>query len=91
MTATEAMGWTVVLILTLMVCVGCTREVVRYKSVPLFMPELSELPTATGAELQCLSDDTYARLVQREALIKQDRDVCREILCTTQPECEKEE
>lgn len=90
MTTNQAMGWTVLLILTLMVC-GCTREVVRYASIPLPMPALSELPTATGAELQCLSDDTYARLVQREALIKQDRDVCRAVICTTQPECEAEQ
>lgn len=91
MTASDAMGWTVLLILTLMVCIGCTRVVPHYQSVSLPMPALSTLPTIDGHELQCLTDDAYGRLVMREQLIKQDRDAARAILCSTIPECEAEE
>lgn len=89
MTATEAMGWTVLLLLTLMV-IGCATDP-RYQSVSLPMPALSILPTIHGSELQCLSDDVYGRLVLREELIKQDRDAARAVICSTIPECEAEE
>lgn len=89
MTASDAMGWTVILILTLMV-IGCATAP-RYQSVVLPMPALSTLPTIQGSELQCLSDDVYGRLVVREALIKQDRDAARAVICSTIPECEAEE
>lgn len=89
MTAQDAMGWTVLLLLTLMV-IGCATAP-RYQSVVLPMPALSTLPTIDGSELQCLTDDVYGRLVLREELIKQDRDAARSVICTTIPECEAEE
>ena len=98
-TASDAMGWTVVLILTLMVCVGCARDRLVYVPINLPLPEISELPTVSRSELpeyatvvippssikqevqlQCVSDSTYARLVQREELLKRDRDTCRAII-----------
>lgn len=89
MTASDAIGWTVILILTLMV-IGCATAP-RYQSVSLPMPALSTLPTIQGSELQCLSDNAYSRLVLREELIKQDRDAARAVICSTIPECEAEE
>lgn len=91
MTAREAMGWTVLLILTLMVCVGCAREVIRYQSIPLPLAPDPQLPTIARTELECLDEEVYSRLVYRELLIKQHRDSLRAVICTTRDDCPDED
>lgn len=86
MTARDAIWGLILLILVVMALAGCAREVIHYAPVSLPIPADPELPTVDRAELTCLSDDVYARLVYREALIKQDRDSCKAILETTRPE-----
>lgn len=80
-----------VLILTLIVCVGCTREVVRYTSVPLPYPVLADLPGVSDAELECISEDARLRLEARQQQMREDLEACMAVLCTTHPECEAEE
>lgn len=80
-------------ILIALILTGCTREIVRYETVPLPIPRQADLPTVYGSELQCLSDDVYNRMFLRQTLLDRDLDVCRSLICSTHPEgeCPEEE
>lgn len=47
---------------------GCAAPEVRYMTVPLPCPERPVLPGISEADLACLSDAAYRRLVERERL-----------------------
>jgi len=47
---------------------GCATEIrTVYVQEPLPLPERPEVPTIKGEELMCLSDEAYAKLVERDA------------------------
>lgn len=48
---------------------GC--ETVRYQSTPLPLPPRPILPAIKAAELQCLSNQTYSDIAQRDLLRRQ--------------------
>lgn len=72
---------------------SCTREIIRYQQVPLYLPGKATLPTVQRGELQCLTQDVAERLETHRNLIIRDRDICRAVVCSTHPEgeCPKEE
>lgn len=46
---------------------GCATEIrTVYVQEPLPLPERPEVPTIKGEELMCLSDEAYAKLVERD-------------------------
>lgn len=48
---------------------GCATEIrTLYVQEPLPLPDRPEVPTIKGEELACLSDEAYAKLVERDAL-----------------------
>lgn len=83
MTARAAMGWTALLILTLMVLAGCTHEVIRYQSVPLPLPLLLDLPAVTDAELACIEEGARLRLEARQHQMREDLKACFSVICST--------
>ena len=60
---------------------GCTT--VKYVTTPLTMPDPIVLPKIDGAGMQCLSEATYATLVQRDRLQTARRNTLREIISST--------
>jgi hypothetical protein len=71
-----------VLVLALLL-VGCTTQY-RYTAVPIgLIPLPIELPRVMAAELECLSDETYLRLVERDQLLRYENAQFRALL---QPE-----
>lgn len=70
-------------VLLLIVIVGCAKPPVEYRPVPLHLiPERPQLPTVQAGELQCLSDDAYLRLVERDRMLRKDGDELRALLGT---------
>ncbi len=56
-----------VIISTAIGSVGCARAPeIRYLLEPLSLPPRPTLPALSAGELECLSDDAYARLVRRD-------------------------
>ena len=49
---------------------GCASEQVQYINTPLPIPPEPSYPTIAADELQCLSNDTYYKLVHRDILRK---------------------
>ena len=47
---------------------ACATSAPTYQAVPLGLPARPALPAIGGAELHCLSADTYVRLVERDRL-----------------------
>ena len=91
MTASDAMGWTVVLILTLMVCVGCAaQDRLVYVPVKLQLPPPPTLPTVPRAELACLAEDTADQLFYRQQALECHRLELRAVICTTRDDCPEE-
>ncbi|KMQ75342.1 hypothetical protein [Marinobacter subterrani] len=45
---------------------GCTTPAIEYVTTPLPVPPRPELPSVSGEQLQCLSDETYTALVNRD-------------------------
>ena len=51
----------------LILSAGCATEIrTVYVQEPLPLPERPEVPTIKGEELMCLSDEAYAKLVERD-------------------------
>lgn len=63
--------------------IGCAATP-EYVPVALTLPERPVLPTVKSAELQCLSDDAYTRLVQRDRLLRGHIDVLEAVIASTQ-------
>ncbi len=52
--------------------VGCSTHSYLYRPVPAaLVPKKPDLPTVQAAELQCLSNDSYLRLANRDRLQRQ--------------------
>lgn len=47
---------------------GCASQPVEYVTAPLPKPPRPELPTLSGEELECLSDEAYRKVVTRGQL-----------------------
>lgn len=74
-----------VIVITLIILgSGCTRTV--YKPVPLDRPERPALPAVEAQALQCLSDDTFSRILEREQLRREYAEELEVIIDSTQPE-----
>ena len=57
---------------------GCTSVEYLYPELPL--PEPPLLPAMSAAELECVSADTYEKLLLRETRRKNDADTLRAII-----------
>jgi hypothetical protein len=68
---------------TIILLTGCASAV-EYVPVALTLPPSPILPAVKSAELQCLSDDAYTRLVQRERLQSGHIEVLEAIIMSTQ-------
>ena len=56
-----------VIISTAIGSAGCGRTAeIRYRQEPLPLPSRPALPALSAGEMECLSDDAYARLVRRD-------------------------
>lgn len=62
---------------------GCAAPEVRYVIEPLPLPARPVLPAIGEAELMCLSDDAYHRLVERERLRREYAEKLEEIIKAT--------
>lgn len=63
---------------------GCGAAPVRQVSQPLPLPERPLLPRVYEAELMCLSDETYRRVVERERLRREYAEILETIIRATQ-------
>lgn len=68
----------------LLVCLalaGCCPPKYLYASAPAnLIPRPPELPKIESAALQCLSDDTYTRLAERDRALRQNNAELRALL-----------
>ena len=62
----------------------CTKVV--YEPVPLDRPQRPVMPHVEEHELECLSDETFSRLLERERLRREYAEDLEVIIDTTQPE-----
>lgn len=74
-------GFSMMVILA--VLVGCTREVVRLQSVPLYLPERPNLPVVDAKDMQCLKEPARERLFEREELLREHRVQLKAVVCST--------
>ena len=71
-------------LLLALLLVGCVpKPVVVYQTAELRVPSRPVLPTVSGAELQCLSDDAYTRLVVRERAIQRHVEMLESLIEST--------
>ena len=73
----------VVLCIAAFLIMGCASSV-EYVPVALTLPESPVLPTIKSTELQCLSDEAYTKLVQRDRLQRGHIQVLEAIIVSTQ-------
>jgi hypothetical protein len=67
-------------LIALFLLAGCTTAY-RYVAVPPHLiPIQAELPRITAAELECLEDETYTRLVDRDRALRFELDQYRALL-----------
>lgn len=62
---------------------GCTSQRVQYQILPLPLPERPLLPAISADELQCLSDETYSKLAERNRLRRQYAEQLETIITST--------
>jgi aromatic ring-opening dioxygenase LigB subunit len=67
-------------LIALLLLAGCTTAYQYVAVPPHLMPLQAELPVIYAAELECLSDATYTRLVEREQEIRFELDQYRALL-----------
>jgi hypothetical protein len=66
-------------VLPLLLC-GCTTAY-RYVTIPPHLiPLQSELPRVYAAELECLADETYLRMVERERALRYELEQYRTLV-----------
>jgi len=58
---------------------ACTPSVV-YRPVQLPLPPEPDYPTVQAAEVECLADDTWARIVERDLARKQYAERLRQVI-----------
>lgn len=57
------------LVTALILSAGCATEIrTVYVQEPLPLPDRPNVPTIKGEELACLSDEAYAKLVERDQM-----------------------
>lgn len=57
------------LVIALTLSAGCATEIrTVYVQEPLPLPDRPNVPTIQAADLSCLSDEAYARLVERDQM-----------------------
>jgi hypothetical protein len=67
-------------LIALLLLSGCTTAY-RYVAVPPHLiPPRAEVPRITAAELECLEDETYTRLVDRDRALRFELDQYRALL-----------
>jgi hypothetical protein len=67
-------------LIALLLLAGCTTAY-RYVAVPQhLLPLQAELPRVYAEELECLADETYTRLVEREQEIRYELEQYRSLL-----------
>jgi hypothetical protein len=67
-------------LIALLLLAGCTTDY-RYVAVPQYLiPLQAELPRITAAELECLEDETYTRLADRDRALRFEIDQYRALL-----------
>jgi hypothetical protein len=78
------------IILSYLLLTGCALfqekplvEKVVYVKTPLSAPPHSELPTLNSKDLQCLSPEVKQKLLDRDRLLHNDRDVYEAIINST--------
>ena len=60
---------------------SCAHPRIEYRAAPAWLiPARPTLPTVAAHELQCLSDDVYRRLAERERVRKQEAAELRALL-----------
>lgn len=64
-----------------LIMMGCSKTV--YVTQPLPLPPRPALPPVTAAELQCLPDDVYGRMLQRQRLGRHHRDKLEAVIKAT--------
>ena len=70
-------------LVVILLLAGCTTQY-RYTAVPMgLIPLPIELPRVMAVELECLSDDAYLRLVERDRMLRYESAQFRALL---QPE-----
>lgn len=71
------------ILLLIIFMAGCATDTdIRYITVRLPMPERPVLPPITAAETACLTDDVYARVLEREQLARHYAETLEEIIGT---------
>ena len=69
-------------IIVSLLLIGCTQQPV-YTQTELPLPPRPLLPAITAAELTCLPDDTYKRLVSRERTMLDHTNILEAIIKST--------
>ena len=67
-------------LLVLLLASGCA---VQYRYVPIppnLVPMRAELPRIPAAELECLADETYSKLVERDRALRFELDQWRTLV-----------
>ncbi len=77
-------------IISTMMVSGCAPRVeYRYIERHIVAPPAPVLPRIKAHELECLSDDVYRRLYERERLRREDSERLRAIIHSTEPKSVK--
>ena len=75
----------IAIILTILGSTACTHVETQYITSPLTIPERPVLPVLSADDLQCLSDDAYRRLVERNRLRREYAEEMEVIIRSTWP------
>jgi len=72
---------TISIIAAVILLAGCCDP--QYIVRPLNLPPRPNLPTIKESELQCLTSDTYKKLVERDRLRKNYAETCEAVVNST--------
>jgi hypothetical protein len=67
-------------LIALLLLAGCTTAYRVVAVPPHLIPPRAEMPRITAAELECLEDDTYIKLGERERALRFEIDQWRDLL-----------
>lgn len=67
-----------------LVLAGCAPKVV-YQQTPIYAPERPALPRIAGETLQCLSDETYTAIIERDRELKLYSETLEALIEATHP------
>lgn len=66
-----------------MLMAGCTTPAIEYVTTPLPLPPRPELPSVSGEQLQCLSDEAYTALANRDRQRREYAELLESIIQST--------